>query len=242
MKPELIVMLTHNDLTVENAYQVFEQCKDTKALYWGFKEQPLPVAEMKRIYARMKECGKKTVLEVVAYTESEGLEGAQVAAACGCDILMGTCYYDSIQQFCQLHNITYMPFVGQIVGRPSILQGSIESMVEEAVKLKSKGVNGIDLLGYRYTADAQQLIADMVSKTGIPVCVAGSIDSYERLRFIKEVQPWAFTIGSAFFDGKFGSTIAEQINRVCDFINSGQTQFVNPVSTKRSYYQEAWAG
>ena len=220
MTPELIVMLTHNDLTVENAYQIFEECQHTKALYWGFKEQPLPLPEMQRIYAKMKECGKRTVLEVVAYTETEGLEGAKMAASCGCDLLMGTCYSESIFQFCQEHSIDYMPFVGEIVSRPSILKGSIESMVEEAEVLNAKGVFGIDLLGYRYSADAQQLIQDMVQKTDIPVCVAGSIDSYERLEFIKKVQPWAFTIGSAFFEHKFGASLAEQINQVCDFINS----------------------
>ncbi len=220
MEPELIVMLTHNDLTVENAYQVFEECKDSKALYFGFKEQPLPFEEMQRIFARMKECGKRTVLEVVEYTEAEGLEGAKMAAKCGCDVLMGTCYYESIHQFCQQHNIAYMPFVGSIVGRPSVLQGSIESMVEEAIKLKKRGVFGIDLLGYRYDADAEQLISEIVSKTNMPVCVAGSIDGYDRLQFVKDIQPWAFTIGSAFFDQKFGSSIAEQIDIVCDFINA----------------------
>ena len=220
MDPELIVMLTHNDLTVENAYQVFEECKDSKALYFGFKEQPLPIEEMQRIFARMKECGKRTVLEVVEYTEAEGLEGAKMAAVCGCDVLMGTCYYESIHQFCQQHNIAYMPFVGSIVGRPSVLHGSIESMVEEAIKLKKRGVFGIDLLGYRYDANAEQLISEIVSKTNMPVCVAGSIDSYERLQFVKDIQPWAFTIGSAFFDQKFGSSIAEQIDLVCDFINA----------------------
>lgn len=220
MRSELIVMLTHNDLTVENAYEIFEQCQDTKALYWGFKEQPLPIEEMKRIYSKMKECGKRTVLEVVAYTEAEGLEGAQMAATCGCDVLMGTCYSESIHKLCQQHNIDYMPFVGQITGRPSILMGSIDSMVEEAKRLKEKGVFGVDLLGYRYEQDAEQLISDVVNKVGNPVCVAGSIDSYERLQFIKKVQPWAFTIGSAFFENKFGDTFAEQINKVCDFINA----------------------
>lgn len=218
MKPELIVMLTHNDLTVENAYDIFEQCKNTKALYWGFKEQPLPLEEMQRIYARMKECGKRTVLEVVAYTEEEGLEGAEMAVKCGCDILMGTCYSEKIRLYCQNHTIAYMPFVGEIVDRPSILKGSIDSMIQEAEVLKNQGVYGIDLLGYRYNEDAEQLISEMVAKTGMPICVAGSIDSYERLQFIKEVQPWSFTIGSAFFEQKFGSSIAEQINRVCDFI------------------------
>lgn len=230
MKPELIVMLTHNDLTVENASEVFEACRDTKALYWGFKEQPLPLEEMQRLYARMKACGKRTVLEVVAYTEAEGLEGAQMAAACGVDVLMGTCYHDSIHRYCQQHGIKYMPFVGQITGRPSVLEGSVESMLAEAAAMKRQGVAGIDLLGYRYEArhdtnhrsevDAQQLISDLVSKSGLPVCVAGSIDSYERLQFVKTVLPWAFTIGSAFFEHRFGASIAEQIDKVCDFINS----------------------
>lgn len=220
MRSELIVMLTHNDLTVENAYEIFEQCQDTKALYWGFKEQPLPIEEMKRIYSKMKECGKRTVLEVVAYTEAEGLEGAQMAATCGCDVLMGTCYSESIHKLCQQHNIDYMPFVGDIVGRPSILKGSIESMIAQAKMLKDKGVFGIDLLGYRYEEDPEKLISDYVKQVGNPVCVAGSIDSYERLQYIKKVQPWAFTIGSAFFENKFGDTFAEQINKVCDFINA----------------------
>ena len=220
MRSELIVMLTHNDLTVENAYEIFEQCQDTKALYWGFKEQPLPIEEMKRSYSKMKECGKRTVLEVVAYTEAEGLEGAQMAATCGCDVLMGTCYSESIHKLCQQHNIDYMPFVGDIVGRPSILKGSIESMIAQAKMLKDKGVFGIDLLGYRYEEDPEKLISDYVKQVGNPVCVAGSIDSYERLQFIKKVQPWAFTIGSAFFENKFGDTFAEQINKVCDFINA----------------------
>lgn len=93
-------------------------------------------------------------------------------------------------------------------------------MLAEAKALKAEGVYGIDLLGYRYNADAQQLIRDMVKKNDLPVCVAGSIDSYERLQFIKEVQPWAFTIGSAFFEHRFGDSMEEQIKKVCDFIAS----------------------
>lgn len=220
MKPELIVMLTHNDFTVSDAAEIFEQCKDSKAQYWGFKEHPLPLEEMKRLFARMKECGKTTFLEVVAYTEAEGLEGARMAVECGCDILMGTVFHDSINDYCKANGLRYMPFVGHITGRPSVLEGTIEDIVAEAQALKTKGVFGIDLLGYRYTANANQLISAMVTQTDLPICVAGSIDSTERLRFVHEVQPWAFTIGSAFFDHQFGNTFKEQINYVCEFIES----------------------
>ena len=40
--PELVVMLTYQDRTVDKAFQIFEECKNTKAKYWGFKEEPLP--------------------------------------------------------------------------------------------------------------------------------------------------------------------------------------------------------
>lgn len=217
MRPELIVMLTHNDFTVPDAAEIFEQCKESKAQYWGFKEHPLPLEDMKHLFARMKECGKTTFLEVVAYTEAEGLEGARMAVECGCDILMGTMFHDSINDYCKANGLRYMPFVGSITGRPSVLEGTIDEMVAEAQSLKAKGVFGIDLLGFRYTGDANQLISAMVAKTDLPICVAGSIDSAERLQFIHEVQPWAFTIGSAFFDHQFGDSFEEQINRVCEF-------------------------
>ena len=36
--PILIVMLTYKDRTVANAYDIFEQCKNSQAEFWGFKE------------------------------------------------------------------------------------------------------------------------------------------------------------------------------------------------------------
>ena len=49
----------------------------------------------------MKKQGKSTFLEVVEYTEEQGLKGAEMALECGCDILMGTVYFDSINAFCK---------------------------------------------------------------------------------------------------------------------------------------------
>ena len=39
-------MLTHNDKTVNNAYEIFEKCKNSKAEYYGFKEEPLPLGRL----------------------------------------------------------------------------------------------------------------------------------------------------------------------------------------------------
>ncbi len=82
------------------------------------KEEKILLDKMKKLYAYMKECGKTTILKVVAYTEEECLKGANISIACDCDILMRTMYFDSINQLCQEHNLKYMPFVGKITRRP----------------------------------------------------------------------------------------------------------------------------
>ena len=219
--PNLIVMLTHNDKTVLNAYDIFEKCKNSKAKFWGFKEEPLPLDEMKRLYSYMKSMGKTTFLEVIAYDEQNGLKGAQMAVACGVDILMGTVFYDSINIFCKENKLKYMPFVGQVSERPSILEGDIDDMIQEANIYISKGAYGIDLLGYRYiSGNPIELNKKIVEKINAPVCIAGSINTYKRLDEIKEANPWSFTIGGAFFENKFGEDFEQQINNVCNYIEN----------------------
>lgn len=219
--PELIVMLTHNDKTVADAIEVFEAAKDAPAKFWGFKEIGIPVDKMKLLVKKMKAAGKTTFLEVVAYTEEECIEGAKIGAECGFDILMGTMYFDSIRKIALDSGMKYMPFVGKISGRPSILEGTIEGMIDEANNLvDKKGIKGFDLLGYRFTGDAVKLNADFVKNVRGDVCLAGSVSSFERLDEVKATGAWAFTIGGAFFEKKFGNTsFGEQIKTVVDYMN-----------------------
>jgi len=214
----LIVMLTHNDETVNNAHEIFEKCKNSDAKFWGFKEKSIPIEQMKNLYKYMKECGKTTFLEVVEYTEKKGLEGAKIALECGCDILMGTMFFDSINEFCKKNNLRYMPFVGNVTERPSILEGEIDEIIKEANEYLKKGVYGFDLLGYRYTGNAVELNERFVLEVNAPVCIAGSVNGYERLDELKNINPWSFTIGSVFFENKFDGSFEEQINKVCEYV------------------------
>ncbi len=216
--PVLIVMLTYNDMTVENAEEIFDKCRNSKAQFWGMKEEPLPFDKMKKLYDCMKQCGKTTVLEVVAYTEQECLKGAETAVKCGCDILMGTVFSDAVNDYCKQHNLKYMPFVGDVYDRPSVLGGTIDGMISQAKEYISKGAYGIDLLGYRFTGDAAELNRRFVQEVNAPVCIAGSVNSYQRLDELKEASPWAFTIGSAFFDKDFDDDFFTAVNKVCDYI------------------------
>ena len=113
-----------------------------------------------------------------------------------------------------------MPFVGEVTDRPSVLSGDINNIIAEAKQCIAKGAYGIDLLGYRYTGDASLLNSRLVKELEAPVCIAGSVNSVDRLDEIKSISPWAFTIGSAFFENSFGKDIKEQIDFVYDYINS----------------------
>ncbi len=217
--PELIIMLTHDDCTVNNAYALFDACKDLPVRYWGIKEKGLPEADMKALYDAVRRHGKVGVLEVVAYTEEECLAGARLAAECGCAILMGTMYHDTVHAVCREHGIRYMPFVGDVCSRPSVLHGTVEAIAAEAVKCEEKGVFGIDLLGYRYDGDAILLAETTVHAVHTPVCLAGSINSYERLDEVLRVSPAFFTVGSALFDHAFGDDFAEQVRNIYEYIH-----------------------
>ena len=203
MKPELIVMLTYNDKTVENALKLFNQMKDTPVKNWGFKDVGLPPEDMKKVVDCMNAAGKTTYLEVVSLTEEEGLTGAKLAVECGFDILMGTVFFDSINDYLKDKPVKYYPFPGHVHSHPSILDGTIEEIVQHACDMEAKGVDGMDLLTYRYTGDAPGLLQEVVKATGVPMVSAGSIDSYDRLAEVRDTGAWGFTIGTAFFEKKF---------------------------------------
>lgn len=201
--PELIVMLTHHDLTIPNALEVFERLKDLPVQHWGFKDVGLPPEQMGQVVAAMKAAGKTTYLEVVSLSEAEGLRGAKLAVDQGFDVLMGTVYFDSIGAYLRDKPVRYFPFPGQVSGHPSVLDGTIEGIVAHAKQLEANGAQGLDLLTYRYTGDAPRLLREVVAAVSIPVVSAGSIASYERIMEVAATGAWGFTIGSAFFEGQF---------------------------------------
>ncbi|MFN3307833.1 MAG: hypothetical protein ACK44E_01385 [Anaerolineales bacterium] len=220
MKPELIVMLTHNDVTVSNAMQLFEQSKHLPVQHWGFKDVGLPPDQMKGLVHHMKEAGKTTCLEVVSLSEEEGLRGAQIAVEAGFDILMGTVYFDSIHEYLKNKPVRYYPFPGHVHSHPSILDGTIEEIVNHARQLEAKGVDGMDLLAYRYVGDARQLLKAVVAATKVPIVSAGSVASFQRIAEIWEAGAWGFTIGGAFFEGKFhpGGDFTQNVQAVSDWL------------------------
>jgi uncharacterized protein related to proFAR isomerase len=217
-------MLTNHDKTVENAIDLFEECKNLSVEHWGFKNIGLPVVQMKKLVRNMKNAKKKTFLEVVSYTEEECIEATELAIECEFDYLMGTMFYQSVYDLLKGKPIKYMPFCGKVSGSPSVLEGSIDEIIAHAKSIKEKNVYGLDILAYRYTGDPEELAQKFIKKINLPVIIAGSISSLEKLEKVKELNPWGFTIGSAFFDKKFvkWGSFKEQIERVVKYLENSK--------------------
>lgn len=222
MVPELIIMLTNNDITVSNAAEVFEACKDLPAKKWGFKDVGLEKDQMIELAKKMKEAGKETYIEVVTYTEEGCLEGAKMAYECGFDYLTGTLPFESVFEYAKEHNLKYCPFCGAVGGSPVELTGSVESVVESAKECIANGAEGIDLTAYRYAdGDPVELTKAVVEAVGADkVCIAGSIGNTERMDAMKEAGVAEYTMGSALFNANFvkGGTFRENLEFVLDYL------------------------
>ena len=73
--PEFIFMLTHEDVTVENALEVHSEIRDVGIRYVGFKDIGLPFDRLKALTKVIHESGQEVMLEVV----SEGRSGTSCA-------------------------------------------------------------------------------------------------------------------------------------------------------------------
>jgi len=224
MSIKMIAMLTYNDKTVKNALELFEKCKSLSVEHWGFKDVGLPVVQMKELVRYMKNAKKKTFLEVVSYTEKECIRATELAIECKFDYLMGTMFHQSVYDLLKDKPIKYMPFCGKVSGSPSVLEGSINEIIAHAKSIKGKNVYGLDLLAYRYTGDPEELAQKFIKEINLPAIIAGSINSFEKLEKVKKLNPWGFTIGSAFFDKKFvkGGSFKEQIESIVKYLENSK--------------------
>lgn len=213
---EFIFFLTYNDVTVYNAIDVFEKRKNTGIKYVGFKDVGLPKEKLIELHERMKKAGMTTFLEVVSATEEDNLRSAKMGIELGVDNLIGGTYVRQTLPLLQDTNIKYFPYIGKVIGHPCLLRGAIEEITRDARTVENLGVSGIDLLAYRYDGIPEHLIRSVQEAVKIPLIIAGSINSLERVRKMTELDVWAFTIGSAIFDKKFvpSGTLSDQITAV----------------------------
>jgi hypothetical protein len=219
---EFIFMLTHDDRTVPDAAEVYETLRASALRYVGFKDIGLPTRQLADLAAVMRADGREVFLEVVSERPEDELRSIEAALEIGPDWLMGGTHPDAA--LAVLDRIgppgttgrpRYCPFPGRVVGHPSFLEGTIDEIAASARELTARdGIDGLDLLAYRWDGDVPALVRQVVSAASGPVIAAGSVDSAERIDALAAAGSWAFTIGGAVFDGRLpaGTTIREQVD------------------------------
>jgi hypothetical protein len=197
---EFIFMLTRDDVTLSDARAVYASIAGTGVRHVGCKDVGLPTAELAGLMDDIRAHGHETWIEVVSETEEDTLRSARTAAEIRPDHLIGGTLIEPVQEIIAGTGIRFWPYVGQIVGHPCLLRGSIDEIVADTERAAALGVDGINLLAYRYDGDVEALVRAVVGATDLPVICAGSVDSVERIRALERAGAWGFTIGTAALD------------------------------------------
>jgi len=201
---DFIFMLTESDKTVADAQQRLQGVLAGGAKHIGFKDVGLPFPELRRLAKSIKEAGASLYLEVVSLDEESEIKSAKAAMDLNVDYLMGGTRPKVIAPLVKAHSLKYYPFPGKIIGYPSILSGTISDIVESAINMAAiNGVDGLDLLAYRFDGDVPALMKAVCSASSVPVVMAGSIDNEERIRIVHAAGAAGFTVGTAAFNGDF---------------------------------------
>ncbi len=143
--PEFVFMLTHDDVTVEDAFEVYDEVRDAGLHYVGFKDVGLPFDRLKALTEVMHEGGHEVMLEVVSEEKEDQLRSAEAALDLGVDYLLGGTHAGGSRRMLSGTGIRYCPFPGRIVGHPSLLRGSIEEITQSARWLAA--MDGVERLG-----------------------------------------------------------------------------------------------
>jgi hypothetical protein len=217
-----VFMLTHGDLTVPDAADVCGEIASLEIDIVGFKDVGVPMSELVRITDRLREQGRTVALEVVSQHRDDELRSVEAGMELGVDLLLGGVNVRDALALLGANGADgprYMPFPGQVVGHPSVLVGTIAEIAQSARDIAARdGVWGLDLLAYRFDGDVDQLVREVVGAVDVPVVVAGSIDSEERVRAVVDAGAWGFTVGTAAFERRFlpGASLGDQLRFVID--------------------------
>lgn len=213
---EFIFMLTREDQTIADARAVYESVADTGIRHVGCKDVGLPGGELAALLDDIRANGHTSYLEVVSETVEGTLRSARVAAEIAPDHLIGGTVIEPIQEILAGTPVRFFPYIGRIIDHPCLLRGAVEEIAADARRAEQLGVDGINLLAYRYDGDVDGLVDAVVGATSLPVIAAGSVDSAQRIRALAERGVWAFTVGTAALDGRFvpGAPLTDQMTHI----------------------------
>jgi len=133
---EFIFFLTHNDVTIPNAIEVFEDVRDTGVKFVGFKDIGLPKDQLVRLRKMIADSGKIAVLEVVSTSEADNNRSIRMGVDLGVVYLIGGTYVENSLPLVKGRGIKYFPYIGKIVGHPCLQRGSIDEISKDAKRVE----------------------------------------------------------------------------------------------------------
>ncbi len=211
-----IFMLTRNDETIQAARACYEQVADAGIRHIGFKDVGLPRAQLVALMDDIRANGHTAYIEVVSETPADTLKSARMAAELEPDYLIGGTLIEPILEIIQGTNIRFFPYIGQIIEHPCLLRGSVPEICQDASRVQGVGVDGINLLAYRYDGDVGRLISEVQAASTLPLICAGSVNTLARVRELRELGVWGFTVGTAVLDHEIvpGAPLRNQLEAV----------------------------
>ncbi|MEM2901227.1 MAG: 4-hydroxythreonine-4-phosphate dehydrogenase [Candidatus Bathyarchaeia archaeon] len=215
-----IFMLTHRDVTVPNALELLTEVRETGLRCIGFKDVGVGVDIMKRLVSEAHRSGMETFLEVVTDARDECVKSAETALELGVDYLIGGTYVDDTLKAIKGSEVKYFPYIGTVEGHPCVLKGSTDMIVADALRVAELGVDGVNLLAYRYVGDPEQLIRSVKEAINLPIIIAGSIDDEKKIMRVKGFEVWGFTIGGAIVEKRLlpSGSVRDQVTYVLSLI------------------------
>jgi len=191
----LIFMPTWYDVTVYNVIDVFEEVKDSGITHFGFKDIGPDEEVFQELMKLLRKEKMTTYMEIVRPTVEENEASVKMAIRLKVNHIIGGTFVEPTLKLIKGTGIKYWPYVGKVVGHPCLLRGTIEEITEDAKRVESLGVDGVNILSYRYDGDVEGLVKSVKNAVKIPIIATGWVNTLERIRKMTELGVWGITVG-----------------------------------------------
>jgi hypothetical protein len=209
-------MLTRDDRTIPDPLAVCRQLAGLGLEHVGVKDVGLVQSDLPAVVTAVHDLGAEASVELVGLDRAGEARWAGVAVDAGVDLVLGGAHPEVIARVLNGAPVRYFPFAGDVTGHPTRLYGAVSDIVTSARRLADLGVDGLDLLAYRFPGDAVELAEAVCAAAPLPVLAAGGIHSEEQILALARAGVWGFTMGTAMLDGTFRRD-AESLRRRVTF-------------------------
>ena len=118
-----------------------------------------------------------------------------------------------------------------MIDHPCRLTGTIEEIVDEAKKLEELGVDGLNILSYRYVGNAEKLVKAVKEAVKIPIIATGWVNTLERIRKMAELGIWGLTVGGTSILAKKlvpGGSLSDQLKAALAEVEKVKGKIIQP--------------